>query len=361
MMPVMCQAVALLLWMQVDVEDAMRLAARGDFVGARGVLLDFVRSHPNDADARYRLGVVLMRQGELTQAAASVEEAVRLDGAQAAYQLALGEIALRVPDPVRAMAAAGRAASLAGNNPSLWRAIASLHRRAGDGIGEARSLEALLRLTPEDRMPYTRLATLLLEHRTADGALAVAAAGTQRFAQDAELWRLHGLAEYAIGRKEDALRSFLRAIDAAPGDPAGYASLETLLPEAGRLAPEIEKRLVPFAGRDPIGHFLLALLLPEQRERHLREVMARAPEFWPARYETGRLLQERGLRAEAAAEFEAVLRLNPEHAESHYALSQLVPDRGQALVHRREHHRLKQAAAERARAAAKPRINVSVQ
>jgi len=341
----------------------MRLAARGDFAGAGRVLAEFVASHPKDADARYRLGVVLMRQGELTQAAASVEAAIRLDGTQASYHLALGEIALRVPDHAKAVAAAGRAAKLAGGNVALWRAIATVQQRAGDGIGEARSLQSLLRLTPEDRAPYARLSALLLDHRTADGALAVAEAGVRRFARDAELWRLHGLAAYAMGRKEDALRSFLRAIDADPKDPVGYASLETLLPEAGGLAPEIEKRLVPFARRDPIGHFLLALLLPDQREAHLREVTARAPEFWPGRYETGRLLQERGQRAEAVAEFEAVLRLNAGHAESHYALSQLLPEREQALAHRREHHRLKQAAAsaERARAAAKPRISVSVQ
>lgn len=348
------------------VEDAMRLAAQGDFAAAERHLAAFIARNPRDADAQYRLGVVRMRQNKLPEAAAALTAAIRLDAAPPAFHLALAETYLRQPDRARAIAAAAEAALRAGDNAALWRAIAALQARAADGLGEARSLQESLRLKPDDRAAHVRLATLLLDHRTADGAVAVATAALVRFPNDAELWRLRGLGEYAMGNKADAVRSFLAAIDAAPADAIGYASLETLLPDAEAVTPatlpEIVRRLRPFAARNPVGHYLLALAVPADAETHLREAAGGAPDFWPAHYQLGRLLQERGERDAAVAEFQAVLRLNRSHAESHYALSQLIPARDQARLHREEHHRLRQEAAqaEQARAAAKPRIQVAL-
>ncbi len=350
------------------VEDAMRLAAQGDFAAAERHLTAFVARNPRDADAHYRLGVVRMRQNKLPEAAAALTAAIRIDAAPPAFHLALAETYLRQPDRARAIASAAEAARRAGDNAALWRAIAALQARAADGLGEARSLQECLRLKPDDRAAHIRLATLLLDHRTADGAVAVATAALARFPADAEVWRLRGLAEYAMGNKTDAVRSFLAAIDAAPEDAIGYASLETLLPDAEAVTPatipEIVRRLRPFAARNPVGHYLLALAVPAgaEAETHLREAAVGAPDFWPAHYQLGRLLQARGDRDAAIAEFQAVLRLNRSHAESHYALAQLVPARDQARLHREEHHRLRQEAAraEQARAAAKPRIQVAL-
>jgi tetratricopeptide (TPR) repeat protein len=185
----------------------------------------------------------------------------------------------------------------------------------------------------------------------------------ERFGADAELLRLHGVAAYALGRKPEAIQSFLQAIDAAPNDDTNFASLETMLPDAGGAAPEILRRLRPYAERNPVGRHLIAILVPAEAEDQLRAAVKGSPDFWPAHYELGRLLRNRGDRAEATEEFQAVLRLNPSHAESHYALSQLVAAPERVRFHRLEHHRLRQMAAqaERARAASKPRINVAVQ
>jgi tetratricopeptide (TPR) repeat protein len=288
---------------------------------------------------------------------------MRLDPSRAAYPLAAAEVRLRMDNREAAIAHAAKAAKLAGGDAALWKAIAALQARANDGLGEARSLQNCIRLAPGERAPYVRLVTLLLDHRTADGALAAASAGLDRFGADAELLRLHGVAAYALGRKAEAIQSFLKAIDAAPNDDTNFASLETLLPDAGGAAPEILRRLRPYAERNAIGRYLIALLLPAEAEDQLRAAAKGSPDFWPAHYELGRLLRNRGDRAEASEEFQIVLRLNPAHAESHYALSQLVAAPEKARFHRQEHHRLRQMAAQadRARAASKPRINVAIQ
>ena len=353
----------LALFFFATVEEAMKLAARGDFAGAEAELSTYLREQPRDADAHYRLGIVRMRRSDLDGAQAALAEAVRIAPRLAIFHLAQGELELRRQNRRGAGEAAARAAGRAGEDASVWRGIAALQARAGDGLGQARSLQKIIELAPADRAAHVRLVTLFLEHRTADAAAAGAAAALAQFPDDAELLRLRGLAEYAAGRKPEAVRSFLASIDRAPDDEAGYASLETLLPEASvELMPDILKRLRPFAARNPLGAYLLALAAPVEAEAQLRRAIEQAPDFWPAQYELGRLLRDRGERTEAIVRLNRVLQLNPQHAESHYLLAQLEEDREQSRRHRAEHHRLRQEAAraERQRAAEKPRLAVKI-
>lgn len=357
----------LLLFFSATVEEAMKLASRGDFAGAEAALSSHLQTQPRDADAHYRLGIVRMRRNNFGGAQTALAEAVRLEPRAPMFHLAQGELALRQENRRAAIEAATRAALRAGNDAAVWRGIAALQSRAGDGLGQARSLQRIIQLTPEDRGAHLRLITLFLDHRTADAALAAAAAALARFPADPELLRLRGLAEYAMGRKPEATRSFLAAIDSAPEDEASYASLETLLADADSggesLLPEVLKRLRPFAARSGLGAYLLALALPAEAEPHLRRAIAQAPGFWPAHYELGRSLRDRGERAESIEHLRAVLKLNPRHAESHYLLAQLVDDREEARRHRTEHHKLRQEAAQagQQRAAEKPRIAVKVE
>lgn len=345
-----------------SVEEAMKLAARGDFPGAEAALASHLRATPRDADAHYRLGIVRMRMNNLDGARASLAEAVRLTPNLPMFHLALGELELRKQNKRGATEAAARAAQRAGNDLAVWRGVAALQARSDDGLGAARSLQRIIELAPADRAAHVRLVTLFLEHRTADAAAAGVAAALARFPGDAELLRLRGLAAYAAGKKPDAIRSFLEAIDRAPDDEAGYASLETLIADAGDLRPEVLFRLRPFAARSPLGAYLLALAVPEEADTLLRRAIEQAPDLWPAQYELGRRLRDRGERAESIERLRAVLKLNARHAESHYLLAQLVESRDEARRHRTEHHRLRQEAAraEQQRLAEKPRLAVKV-
>ena len=308
----------LLWWLQVD-EASLRVAIAAD---------------RRDADARYRLGLVLFKQRKLDESARVLEEAARIAPAQVL----------------------------------IWRALALVGGARRDGLGEARALQKIIEIDPSDALAYRKLATLLLDHRTADAALAVAQAGAQRFPADAEILRLRGLAQYALGCKPDAIDSFLNAMDAAPESELVLASIETLIPEAGaERIQAIRARLHRFAqGKpgSPLGYFLLALS-GEEPEANLGKALAAEPGFWPAHFEVGRMRRERGERAAALEAFNKTLRLHPEHEGAHFALSLLYAetgDREQAKVHREAHHKLRAEAAEaeRRRSAAAPRMQVTV-
>ncbi len=308
---------SVLLWLQLD-ESALRSAAG---------------RNAQDADSRYRLGLILYKQRKLDESARTLEEAARIEPAQALN----------------------------------WRALALVHGARRDGIGEARALQKIVELDPRDIAAYRRLAALLLEHRTADAALAVSQAGVHRFGRDPELLRLRGLALYGLGRKIEAIDSFVSAMDAAPESEVVHASIETLIPDAAERLPAIRERLQRFAGAkpaSPLGHFLLALA-GEDREANLRKSLAVDPAFWPAHFELGRMLRDDGDRDAAKEAFQTALQLHPEHEGAHFALSLLYAeagDRVQASVHRQAHHKLRAASAEaeQKRNAAAPRMQVTV-
>jgi superkiller protein 3 len=326
MLPILIILTLLLPWPQQQLDEAALRSA--------------VMRDARDADARYRLGLVLFKQRKLDESIRLLEQAARIE-----------------PEQVL-----------------VWRAVALVHGARHDGLGEARALQKIIELDPAGAAAYRKLATLLLEHRTADAALAVAQAGSARFPTDAELLRLRGLAQYGLGRKPEAIDSFLSAIDAAPESEVMLASIETLIPEAAgadRL-PAIQDRLRRFAQAkptSPLGPFLLALAAAhgsEEKESHLRKALAADASFWPAHYELGRLLRDRGGDASAAIEsFNATLELNPLHEGAHFALSLLYAeagDREKARTHRQTHHRLRAQAAEaeQKRNAAAPRLEVTV-
>lgn len=284
-----------------------------------------------DVDARYRLGLVLFKQRRLDDAVRYLDEAARI---------APGQVL-------------------------IWRALVLVRGAQRDGLGEARALQKIIELEPTDGAAYRRLATLLLDHRTADAALAVTEAGARRFPADAELRRLKGLALYGMGRQPEAIDAFLAAMDAAPDSELVCASLETLIAGAGDRLPAIIQRLRRFQQArpvSPLGYFLLALA-GDDREAQLRQSIAVDATFWPAHLELGHSLRQSGNSQGAIESFATTLTLNPASEGAHFALSILYAeagDRARATSHREAHHQLRARAAEaeQKRHAAAPRMQV---
>ncbi len=356
---------------EVSVEDAMRMVATGRLSDAEAALRTLSAKDPRDADVRYRLGLVLVKQKKLDDAARVLAESTRIDPNFVFAWLALGDVSFRQGDKVTAMAHARRAAERAGKSVIAWKALAVLEERIGDGAGQAHAFEALVRLAPEDREIWVRFANLLLEHRNADAARSVAAGGLRVFPNDPELLRLRGLAWYGLGRKDEAIDSFLAAMDAAPADEMAHASVETLLPDAGDKLPQIRERLSRFIAQrpdSPLGPFLLALASApaEDKETLLRKSISIDPNFWPAYFDLHRILRDQGKKQEAIDALEITLRLNPNHEGAHFALAQLyleTGDRQKAQEHRTDHHRLRAAAVaeEQKRSAEAPKFAIRIQ
>lgn len=364
--------------------------ADAEFAAAEKGLRALETAQPNTFEVRYRLGLILLRQNKPKEAAQRFQAAVGIMPSSALAWVGLAQARLRLSQKNLALEAAGRALTLAPQQPPTWRALAIFYNDAHEFLhaaeceerwGQAtpadlsskaraaasyvaagnasraarqpaRAVEAYqnaIRVAPEEKDAYFALAALLLDHRTPEPATAVLDSAAARFPQEPEFRRLLGLAHYQLGNIPKAISAFFAASDLDPDSETGYASLETLLDDAGNHLPEIIRRFQSLRTRQPsspVGHYLLARSLTAKGspaaevEPLLRQAIQVEPAFWPAHYELGQLMETQDKLAEGIlAESEAV-RLNPQYAPAHFLLAKLYArsgEREKAVQHRRKH------------------------
>ncbi len=226
---------------QPSVDEAMRLISEGRLPEAEAALQQLAVQSPQDADLRFRLGLLLVKSNQFDSAKRELETAVALQPGFVFAWLALGDLRLRQKDRPGALTAAALAQESAANSVPAWKALAKLRARLGDVEGETIALRSLLGLTPGELAPYERLAGLLIERRLSEDARGTAAAGIERFPGNAELLRLHGLALYGLGRKDEAIDAFLAAMDAAPA-LSGYSAAEPARSLSAGVSRSVRKR-----------------------------------------------------------------------------------------------------------------------
>ncbi|MDQ1468821.1 MAG: hypothetical protein QOJ99_301 [Bryobacterales bacterium] len=323
---------------QASVEEAMALVSSGKLDAAVAMLEDLENHNSNDPDPAYRLGLVQLKLGKLEESRRHLELAAKRGATRPSILAALGLV-----------------------HNSLAKAAAARN----DAPTAAKEFQEAIRLDPARPSYYIDLARLFLDHETPEPAEAVLRNAVQHFPGNPEVLRLLGLADYAQGNNQKALDTFLKVIEAVPDSESAYASLEVLLPDAGQRLPEIISRLRLFSERhpaSPIGHFLLALTVPEQAETLLRQAIRGAPDFWPAYFELHKVLKARNELEQSEATLMKTVQLNPDFAPAHYALAECYSrkgDRARAAQERELHHKLLtvQRHAEEQRRAQAPRLN----
>ncbi len=389
-----------------DLDTALRLAGAGRFAEAENILLALEKAEPQNGDVRYRLGLVLLRQGKLQGAGVRLQAAAKLTPRSPLVWLALARVRLQQGDTAAAGRAAAQARAVASRDPNVTKALflydlEAIRRHLGAGqaetaaelarqaiarqdaavfhnlLGKAvhelqkdaalavQELQEAIRMDPGQPEYYADLASLFLDHRTPDPALLVLETAVKRFPKHAGLAQLRGVAYLGQGNTPAALDAFLRAIDLDPDAESGYVSLETLIPSAGDRLPEIAQRLAAFARKhpsSPVGHYLLALASPESAEERLRRALAAAPDFWPAHFQLHKVLAAQERWQEALAAVQKVIALHPNHAPAHFALAQAYTrtgDREGAQREREIHHKLvsAQRAEEEKRRSEAPRLS----
>jgi tetratricopeptide (TPR) repeat protein len=254
---------------------------------------------------------------------------------------------------------AGQAIQLAekilerGDSAALRNLLGQAYRLKGDSARAVEELQKAIALDAGNAAYYADLAQLFIDHRTPQPAVLTLEQGLQRNADQPELLRLLGVAYYGTGDTARALDAFLRVIELQPDSEVAYASLETLVPDAGTRLPEIVERLRVFAERkpsNPVGYFLQARALQAgspDKTSEIRTLIEKAivvePAFWPAHFELHKLLLESGDAEAAARALEKTIELNPDYAAAHYSLAQVytgLGDRERARQEREIHHTL---------------------
>lgn len=410
---------------QRALRQAMDWISAGRIAEARQLLQSLEKSLPENGEVLYRLGLLDLRDGDRAGASRRLERAAELMPDSPLPWLAVARVRFASGRRAEAFDAARKADELAPAHPTVGRALAMFYAEADefaraaefelrwldanpkDNASRLRAMELLVRAgqaekaievgrhapTPELQAAlgraytlagnpgaavesfqaairadpvkpeyYLALAGLFLDHRTPDPALAILEQAAARFPANPEVLRLKGLALYALGRNDEAIDVFIRMARLDPDSEIAFASMETLLPDAGERLPEIIALLRSYCNRhqSAIGLHLLALAVSIQTpdsveaEQLLRSSIAIRPDYWPAHYMLHEILFDRRNWPEAAAALEKTIGLNPEHGSAHFRLAQVyarMGDRERAAEQRRKHHEI----AEQIRAAAEER------
>jgi len=210
-----------------DLARAMNLAAQGRFAEAEQVLRAIEPTYPDQFEVRYRLGLILLRQGNAREAAIRFEAAAQKSPAAPLAWLGLAQARLRLGERDTALQAAERAARLANAAPPIWRALAMFYTDANEFARAAEFEERLGRTPGAD--PESGLRHCRLRVRAADDKRAVPVCLQAIAGRDSpDLQQLLGDAYRLARDAPKAVEAYQRAIQLDPNEPISYLKLVNL-------------------------------------------------------------------------------------------------------------------------------------
>jgi tetratricopeptide (TPR) repeat protein len=212
-----------------------------------------------------------------------------------------------------------------------WALLGGLHEREGRLRDAARAYEKVLEIQPDAAVWRYVLATTLSRLGELDRALSQIAEAARRDPDSEELLLLQVRTLMESGRSDEALSIAKRRIEERPRDPLGYelegrvllrrADIEGALKAmetAHELAPDRPQTLVLLVGLEADHRNEIPSAL-----RRARQAVASHPENAQLRYILGYVLVVAEEILEAAATFEKVLELDPDHEAARIHLVRL--------------------------------------
>jgi superkiller protein 3 len=286
-----------------------------------------VRLDPEDWQARYNLGLALMRKGSLAGAVKALQTAmtIRPDSAETANNLAVAYARQNRP----------------GEAANLFRKATELRRDYTDAyinwanvlISQGRLQEAIDKLAAAIRYPgeHARTYTLLATVKVRAGRLQEAVQAFRKAVElDPRSAQAHLNLGVALGDLLDfsgALQEFSKAVELAPGsseshyyrgralfDLKMFTEAQVELEAALRISGDSARALLPLAEIErKNGNVRRSMNL-------LRKVLASEPRNATAQYLLGRNLFDAGDPTSAVEHWKAAVEIDPEYKEALYSL-----------------------------------------
>ena len=310
-------------------------ASARDFpCGLEPELKKSVEANPDKAEPNRRLGEFYIAHDQPVKAIPLLEQAHRIDGADAA---SARDLAIAWMKNGQFEAARELLTGLAaGQGESQTH---SLLARAEEGSGMfARASEEYQIAAKGDPSPENLFGVgyeLILAGMPRDAGKAFRA-GLAQHPRSIQLLSGAGAAEFLQGHAAEGIVSFLQATDLAPSDPRPYSFLSSASGVSGVEGERVRsafKRFRELVPENAQASYFYGLNLLGQRgkdggavdlkmvEELFKQAIMLDPNFAKAHFQLGGLYAERGDFVAAAREYEATVRLAPELREAHYRLA----------------------------------------
>ncbi|MGH9741454.1 MAG: tetratricopeptide repeat protein [Candidatus Acidiferrum sp.] len=334
------------------------------------------RLQPNSAPARTNLAANLVRLGKLERAGEEFKKAAELDPKSydtnhnlAEYYIQSKKIENAVPyleraqqlqpasydngyDLSLAYLSIGRFAEARQEiqvllkqkgAPELHNLLGAVEEKDGKFVQAANEYELAARADPSESNLFDWGSELLI-HRTLGPAIEVFQDAVKRYPASPRLAIGLGMALYAHGNYDDAVKSLLRAADLNPSDPSCYLFLSRAYYSSPSQADEVVQRFRRFSELQPrnaraLYYYAMSLWKGKraedptldlgQIEKLLESSINLDPKLADAHLQLGNLFSDQHKYAGAIPEYLRALELDPNLADAHYRLGQAYVRTGQ--------------------------------
>lgn len=297
---------------------------------------------PDNYDSNHNLGEAYVRTGDIAKAVPYLEKAQRITPSSYdnGYDLSLAYlVAGRLSDARSSVQSLLKIK----DTGELHNLLAQIEEKDGNYIAAVNQFEAAAHIEPSESNLFDWAGELMV-HRTLDPAVEVFRQATDRYPNSPRLMVGLGMAYYARGNYDDAVKALLRGADLNPADPRVYKFLSRAYDSSPSQANEVIERFRRFAELQPnngMALYYYAMSLwkgkraqdpdfdPRQIESLLKRAIAADPKIAEAHLQLGNLNADQSKFAEAIPEYQRALELNSDLADAHYRLAQSYVRTGQ--------------------------------
>jgi tetratricopeptide (TPR) repeat protein len=294
-----------------------------------------VELDPKRFESNHNLGESYVRSGKVAEAAPYLEKAQQIDPSSYdnGYDLSLAYLQIgRLSEAQQLIQALLKRK----NTAELHNLLAEVDEKDGKFVEAANEYEVAAHMDPSESNLFDWGSELLL-HRTLGPAIEVFQEASARYPTSQRLVVGLGMALYAHGNYDDAVKSLLRAADLNPTEPNCYFFLSRAYDSSPSQADEVTQRFRRFAELQPdnaraLYYYAMSLwkgkraqdpgLDLHQIESLLTKSLALDPKLAEAHLQLGNLYSDQGKYAEAIPEYKRALALNADLADAYYRLGQ---------------------------------------
>jgi tetratricopeptide (TPR) repeat protein len=290
---------------------------------------------PQNFDTNHNLGEFYIRAGQIAKGAPFLEHAQKIDPSSYdnGYDLSLAYLLTGKTTEARQLV---QDLLTRKNTAELHNLLGEIQEKSGEFIGAAKEYETAAHMEPSEDNLFDWGSELLL-HETLDPAIEVFQQASSRYPHSPRLLIGLGMAFYARGNYDEAVKSLVQAADLDPSDPRCYLFLSKAYDRSPGQVNDVIQRFRKFAELQPRNaqasyYYAMSLwkgkraqdagLDLSQIESLLKKSVALNPLLAEAHLQLGNVYSDQNKHAEAIPEYLRALKLNPDLADGYYRLGQ---------------------------------------